>query len=424
MKNRKPIWMLVSLVAAILLWLYVVTVVSPETTRTFYNIPVVFVGEDNLREEGLTISEGADATVTLRLTGTRSIIDNQLDRDNISITVDVSKIRAAGEYTRSYVIGLPNSIQMSSVTVEHKSPTSISFTVEELVSKEVPVKPVFDGSLVEGYTLKSIKSNFDTITVTGTAAQVEPISHAVVIVDEQDMHQSTTRNMNYTLVNEAGDPVDTTGLEVDEETVEITIAVVKHKTLPLVVDFVPGGGATESNITWKFDPFAITVSGDEEVLDALNRITLGSVDLSTIVADTTLTYPIVLPDGVDNESGELEATLSITMSGLSSTTLRVNNFEFINVPDGYHASAMTQSLQISVRGPKEEIDRIGASNVRVVADLSNISGTPGTYTCENVTIYLDGFPNSGVVGVYSVATSLVTEEDYLSSLAEANNFGE
>ena len=90
MKNRKPIWMLVSLVAAILLWLYVVTVVSPETTRTFYNIPVVFVGEDNLREEGLTISEGADATVTLRLTGTRSIIDNQLDRDNISITVDVS----------------------------------------------------------------------------------------------------------------------------------------------------------------------------------------------------------------------------------------------------------------------------------------------------------------------------------------------
>ena len=143
MKNRKPIWMLVSLVAAILLWLYVVTVVSPETTRTFYNIPVVFVGEDNLREEGLTISEGADATVTLRLTGTRSIIDNQLDRDNISITVDVSKIRAAGEYTRSYVIGLPNSIQMSSVTVEHKSPTSISFTVEELVSKEVPVKPVW-----------------------------------------------------------------------------------------------------------------------------------------------------------------------------------------------------------------------------------------------------------------------------------------
>ena len=418
MKTKKLILMLISLLASMLLWLYVVTVVSPETTKTFYNIPVTFVGEDTLREDGLTISEGADATVTLRLTGTRSIIDNQLDMDNITISVDVSKIRSAGEYTRSYTISYPNSIQPSSVKVESKNPNNINFIVEELESKEVPVKPVFEGSLEDGYTLKSLKSNFDTITVTGTAEQIAPISKAMVIVDEKGMHQSTTRTMNYTFVDENGDPVDTTGIEVDEESVELTISIVKHKTLPLTVDFVAGGGATEDNVKWEFDPATITVSGDEEILDSLNRISLGTLDLSTVVADSELNYPIVLPEGVENETGEAEATLTLTLSGLSSKTLRVSNFEFTNEPDGYHVSAMTQSLQISVRGPSDEIERITAGNVRVVADLSSISGVAGNYTCENVTIYLDGFPNSGVMGSYSVAVNLMTQEDYLAALAE------
>jgi len=409
--------MLISLVAAVFCWAYVVTVVSTEKTETFYNIPVIFTGADVLREKGLTITKGSDATVSLQLTGRRTVMQD-LNRDNITLTVDVSKINAAGDYSMNYNIGYPNSIQASSLTVNRRSPSTVNITVEALSTREIPVKVAFQGTVAEGYLLDSTVPAFDSISATGTAAVVDQIASALIIVDDADLSGSFTRNMEFTLVDGNGEPVDKTGIELEMETIGVTVNVVKHKEVPLVVEFTAGGGATEDNIKWKSSPSTIMVSGDEKLLDGLNQIVLGRENLAEIVADSTQTYPIVLPDGVKNESGEVEATVTLALSGLSSTTVRVTSFEFTNIPAGFHADAVTESLQITVRGPSEDIQSITAADVRVVADLSNISGVAGSYTVNNVGIYLNSHPTCGVLGTYSVMTTLITEEDYLASLTE------
>ena len=51
MKKSKLITMAISLLAAICLWIYVVTVVNPEGTTTISNIPVTFSGAEVLRED-------------------------------------------------------------------------------------------------------------------------------------------------------------------------------------------------------------------------------------------------------------------------------------------------------------------------------------------------------------------------------------
>ena len=95
--------------------------------------------------------------------------------------------------------------------------------------------------------------------------------------------------------------------------------------------------------------------------------------------------------------------------------------EDLGVPTGYVAKAVTQSLQITVRGPSSEIKELNAGGVRVVADLSGLSGVAGTYTVDNVTVALPGSEQSGVLGSYSVMVTLITEEDYLNSTAENND---
>ena len=73
MKRSKLLMILIALASSVALWLYVVTVVNPEDTITLYNIPVNFVGEDVLMDDqNLMITQGADATVTLRFIGKRS----------------------------------------------------------------------------------------------------------------------------------------------------------------------------------------------------------------------------------------------------------------------------------------------------------------------------------------------------------------
>ena len=70
MKKSKLITMAISLLAAICLWIYVVTVVNPEGTTTISNIPVTFSGAEVLREDqGLVLSGDYQDMVTVSFTG-------------------------------------------------------------------------------------------------------------------------------------------------------------------------------------------------------------------------------------------------------------------------------------------------------------------------------------------------------------------
>ncbi len=419
MTKSKLICLLISLAASLILWTYVVTVVNTEMTETFYRVPVVFTGEDVLAERGLTITDGADSTVTLQLTSSRSIIQ-QLSSENITISVDVSKITAEGEFERGYTITYPNSIQPSNVNTNRKTPSMVSFEVEELVYAEVPVKTVFEGSVKDGYILESVTTNYGSITIIGTKEQVKKVSYALITIGDKEISSGITRNMNYTMMNENNEPVELDGVEVDVETVKVMINVVKYKEVPLVMEFTDGGGATKNNVDWKCNPPTITISGDETRLDDINKIVLNTLDLSTLTEDTTLSYPIVLPDGIKNESGQVEATVTIAMSGLSSTTLRVSNFEFSNVPEGFEATAVTRALSVTVRGPSDSISAVRNSDARIEIDLGNVSGVEGTYTVENVDVYLDGVEDIGVLGEYSVTIAL-TEVEETNSQAQTES---
>ena len=79
MKN-KILSMLLSVILAFALWYYVITVVSPGSTDTFYDIPVVLVGETALEERGLMVTSVGNTTVDLTLSGNRSEL-NQLTKD-------------------------------------------------------------------------------------------------------------------------------------------------------------------------------------------------------------------------------------------------------------------------------------------------------------------------------------------------------
>ena len=73
MKKSKLITMAISLLAAICLWIYVVTVVNPEGTTTISNIPVTFSGAEVLREDqGLVLSGDYQDMVTVSFTGKNS----------------------------------------------------------------------------------------------------------------------------------------------------------------------------------------------------------------------------------------------------------------------------------------------------------------------------------------------------------------
>ena len=97
MKKNKILLLIISFIAASVLWVYVVTVVNPEGTRSISGIPVTFSGEDVLREDqNLIITEGKTMTVTVDFQGRNADLNKLIKQQSeITAVVDVTRIRTA-----------------------------------------------------------------------------------------------------------------------------------------------------------------------------------------------------------------------------------------------------------------------------------------------------------------------------------------
>jgi hypothetical protein len=145
-KGKKGTYIVLSLLISMILWLYVDTTVEPEAQVTLRNIPVTFSGVEELEEEGLMMTEGEDATVTLRLIGARSTV-SQINKSNLRINVDLpSQVTEAGTQMLDYTISWPNNISSGSVKVD-RTVNAISVTVVKTVRKTVGIQGIFNGSV-------------------------------------------------------------------------------------------------------------------------------------------------------------------------------------------------------------------------------------------------------------------------------------
>ena len=293
MKKSKLITMAISLLAAICLWIYVVTVVNPEGTTTISNIPVTFSGAEVLREDqGLVLSGDYQDMVTVSFTGKNSDMKKlEQNKDEISAVVDVSKIRSTRDYTLSYDLLLPDAVPDSAVTITDRTPGNITVHVEKLVKKPVPVKGDFSQvEVAEGYMLDSTTFDYDTVTVEGAESVVNQIEYALISMNRTNVDKTISEQLDYTLVDANGDPVDTSELTMDVQAIDVTLTVVMYKEVQLDVKFIDGGGATSSDVSYTIDPETITLSGDATALEGVNTILLDNIDLSAIMKneDTVL----------------------------------------------------------------------------------------------------------------------------------------
>lgn len=403
--GSKAFYAIFSVLVAVVLWLYVTNVENKDVEWPVSDIPVQFVGADTtLAARGLTILEGEDAAVSLRLKGKRATLF-KLDNTNVQVSVNVIGITDAGTYSLRYEISYPSGVSSADVTVVTKSTDYIQVVVGRLTTVSVPVRGDFVGSIADGYTGGEFSFSPDMVAVTGEESAVGKISYALVTVAQNDMSESFADNLPFTLMDENDQPVDTAHMTTDVDQVFVRMPVILTKDVPLSVELRAGGGAKAENVNYKIDPPHISVSGDKATLNALSTIQLGIIDLAQVISSTDLTFVISLPDGVDNLSGVAEATVSLELMGLTSRTVEVSNIELANIPTGYKASLVTQNLQVLVRGPEASVDLILPHNITVVADLSELSRATGRYIVP-AKVYLSGYSDAGVVGEYKLAVEV------------------
>lgn len=399
---------ILSILIALGLWAYVTASVTDVGESTVRNIPVTVVGEEALNAKGLMIDPNTKLTVSARVSGNRTLLVNMASNPSeyFSATINVAEITEPGTYDLNCTITPEfTSLTSTGVRVMDQEGKTIQVTVTRLMSKTVEVRGVFEGTVDEdnNYRANPVEVTPGTIKVQGPETLVNQVEYAQVTITGDDLTKTYTGELGFQLMTADGEAVDDDDLTTNVNTVSVVMPVVKTMEVPLSVEYIYGGGITADNferyVTVDIQPATIQVSGDEADVSYLEgkTITVGKIDLSQVIQDQQeFVFPIELTPELSNDSGITQATVTVTIRGLETKTVETSNIDVINTPSGFTADAVTQSLQVKVRGPADALDTVEAYQVRVVVDLEGQSLRQAQFPFTPK-IYLDGDSRCGVI---------------------------
>lgn len=391
---------LLSLLIAFGIWLYVVTVVSPESEVVIHNIPVQFDGDAVLAERDLIVVSDKNCTVNLKLFGNRVDL-NKLSASNVTVVADLSQITEPGEHHVRFNVTYPAAVQQGNIDVMERDPQYITVTVAERSWKNIPVEIRYTGSVPEGYVVDGQNAKLDqtSITVTGPADVLARIAKACITVDLDGKMSTIVDTYRLSLCGVDGNPVtDAAKVTTSANEVRATIKINKIKQVALEVELIDGGGLRASDVTVNQDLQYIMVSGSNSALENLDKIVVARISLAEMIKSETLTFDIQMPAGISNVTGETKLTVEIILPELETRTFVITTIRTVNEPADRNVTVITEKLVVQIRGTAEALDALDESQLVAVVDCKDVSGMSNMNASLNATVELPDGSSAGVVG--------------------------
>lgn len=400
--DSKALYVFLSVIIAIALWFYITSQDGNERTEPVNNIPITFVGEDVLEAKGLMIV-GTRPTGSVRVKAAPAVL-SKLDNSSIKLTVNVSQLEQAAEYTLAYTASLPSGVTSDQAEFVSGGTGNVTFTVVRHISRQVEIRGVFAGTVAQGY-LPGAADEFifspQRLTISGQSDLVNQVAYARVTITGNDLTSSVSAELPFELIGVSGEVLRDLDVSCERDTVYVSYPILATAEIPLEIKLVPGGGVNDHMVSYTLSTGSIIVAGSKSAVNAIagEPHIIATVNLADIRDGDQIVFPIPLADELTNLSGVTEVTVSFELSDLLETRIfNVTEFDFRNLPDGWSATAITQMLAIEIRGNRYYTEQLTDENVRVVVDFADMDLVEGHHTVP-VTVYVDTLGPATQVGV-------------------------
>ena len=292
--------------------------------------------------------------------------------------------------------------------VVSRNPETISFSISELKSKTVDVKAEFTGTTAYGYYAKDPVVEPTSINISGSSYVLQNIAGVKAYIygtdESSDLKETISVDSDqFVVLDVNGDEIDKSSLMFSVDHVDVSVPIGTTKMVPLTLNIEDTAGLTKDDCTVSIDPSQVEVTGDPEVLNALDSISLGSFSLEGLGESYEQNYDITYPDGVTSVDNVTQAKVKIKVQGMEAREFTVTDITCDNVPDNMIAEPVG-NLTILLRGSPDDLESVSEANLHAVADLANVSHEQGSVTVP-VTITCD-IEDIGIVGSYQMAVSL------------------
>ncbi len=255
---------LISLLSAIVLWMYVMVVIDPRDTKLFENIPVNVTNIQELEENDLVVYPEDTLVADIYITANLSDLQ-KVSEDDINIYGSVSNPIEGQNHLYLKV----NTTKQ--VSYELKS-DFIVVELEKLIRQEKEINIEISGKY---------KDDVDTITLEQSSVdisgprvltdEVESIK-TVIIVDSKD-ERGLNQNVKLIPVNSQGKEVK--GVKLDVKNINAKVTLLEEKEVPIKIQLKDDSINTEG---YEISPKSVKIKGKRDKLDTIDYINTEQID--------------------------------------------------------------------------------------------------------------------------------------------------
>lgn len=369
--------LITAFVLALAVWISAVSSSDPLIERTYPNpLPIEIIGQD----PGLVITSSIPSSVTVVLSAPQSIW-NQLNTETGAVRafLDLSGLEAG-----SHSVPIRVQISVRPVRKIAQSPQSITVTLERLASREFPIRVVTRGSPAVGYTADSPTLSQTAVTISGPESQVNRVAEVQAIIDLSQATESINRTVNLVAVDANENPINGLSLLPDRVTVKQNISQrfgYRNVVVKVVVLGQVASGYRLTNIS-VFPPAVTVFSADPQIVSDLpGFIETEPLNINGLKDDLDISLSLNLPAGVSVVGDQTEVLVRVGIAAIeSSLTLPSIPVEITGLQPGLSAVISPETITVIISGPVALLDRLRATDVRAVVDLTALS--EGTFQIE------------------------------------------
>ena len=265
-------WVL-SFLAALILWTYVVSKQNPKTFDNITKVPVKLVNEEVLEDKGLVISDPQEYTVDIRVYGRRNQL-YKIKRSQLEVQADLSQLDSKGtHYIPITISGLPDDVEISS-----KNPDAIKIILDQIVQQERNIKVNITGRPADGMASLSYIANPSKVTIEGPEKLLNNVRDIVAVIDISNQSQEITKTLPLKALDSNGREVN--NIKISPSTVDVTIPIGSTKTVrinPDIIGNVPDGYIITGV---DHDPANILIGATTQQLKDIEKISTEKINVS------------------------------------------------------------------------------------------------------------------------------------------------
>lgn len=364
--NRSLAAKLISIFFAMILWLYVMSVINPRVTQEVMNVPVELVNEAVIRQSGLVVYGSPEPTIRVRLTGSRDQV-HRVSRENIDARVDL----------RGYDVGI-NSIPIEvivpgGVDVDW-SPKFATIELEQIISKQKEVTIEVDGQPAAGFVLGEPQIRPSQVWIEGPESVVNSVDRimAQLILDGQQ--ENISLSLPLRAVNSRGDEV--TQVDVRTSFVDVFAPVDRLKSVGVDVDMsleVADGFQVVSIAT---DPVNITIRGQEQLLEQISRLQTEQLVMENLSESVETRVNVILPEGV-SAFDQRQVNVRIEVEAVIEETYEVDweQIRLLNLDPRLQVveESLPEIIEVTVTGLESAIRNMNSRALQVHLDMDGLA---------------------------------------------------